>query len=141
MIQLHEFFHQYNQVSRNLSKKTNERLSTTEIYSSQWTIVYYLYHHGPCTLVEISNYLNVEAPTVTRTVNRLEKIHWIRKIEGKDKREKRIELTDLALKNYATIANLIGQFEKDVMNGISEDELEVAFSVLRKMMTNMNNQR
>ncbi|GIN84848.1 MarR family transcriptional regulator [Heyndrickxia sporothermodurans] len=138
MVQSHEFFHQYNQVSRKISKKMNESLAETEIYSSQWTIIYYLFHHGPCTLVEISNYLNVEAPTVTRTVNRLEKIQWIRKTEGKDKREKRITLTEIALKNYSAIVELVSQFEKDVLQGVPEEEKEIAFRVLRKMMTNMN---
>ncbi|MGE8203080.1 MarR family winged helix-turn-helix transcriptional regulator [Heyndrickxia sp. NPDC080065] len=141
MIQSHEFFHQYNQVSRNLSKKINERLADIGIFSSQWSIIYYLYHHGPCTLVEISNYLNVEAPTVTRTVNRLESLQWIRKTEGKDRREKRIELTDIAMDNYPSLIEKVGQFESDVMEGISEDEKVIAFQVLRKMMTNMDYQR
>lgn len=50
-------------------------------------------------LKEISSYLGVEAPTMTRTLARLEKSGWITRTAGKDKREKLISLTDANILN------------------------------------------
>ena len=63
---------------------------------------YFIFLHTAetATLVEISNYFNVEKPTITRTVNRLEDIGLIEQIPGKDKRERRIQLTDSGIQKY-----------------------------------------
>ena len=70
------------------------------MYHSQWSVIYYLHISETATLVEISNYFDVEKPTITRTVNRLEELGLIKQIPGKDKRERRIQLTDLGVQMY-----------------------------------------
>ena len=91
------FFHQNLQFSRLFTKKLNEQLIAIGLIS---------FTMGDCLLfkaiwdqhiVEISQYLDVEKPTVSRTVDRLEKAELIEKIPSKDKRERRIQLTKKAL--------------------------------------------
>lgn len=135
---LHEFFHQFHQVNRQLAKNMNERLSSLGLYSAQWTIIYYLEKFGPSTQAEICQYLHVEAPTMTRTVARLEKNRWIKRKPGKDKREKIIQLTTAALDEFDIWRKKTGEFEAQVLQGVTTKEQQQMIKTLQKMMHNMN---
>lgn len=135
---LHEFFHQFHQVNRQLSKNMNERLSSLGLYSAQWTIIYYLKHYGSATQAEICQYLHVEAPTMTRTVSRLEKNGWIERKPGKDKREKLIQLTASSLDEFDIWRKETGEFEAQVLRDVTAEEQQQMIKTLKKMMHNMN---
>lgn len=66
-------FHELHQKSRLSIKEVNEVLKAYGLYSSQYSILFCLKRFGSMTQTEIWQYLNVEAPTVTRTLTRLEK--------------------------------------------------------------------
>ncbi|MCK1994603.1 MarR family transcriptional regulator [Peribacillus muralis] len=119
------FFHHNLQFSRSFTKKLNEQLAKVDLFHSQWLIVYYLNQFGCSTLVEISNYLDVEKPTVTRTVNRLEERDLIEQIPGKDKRERRIQLTESGVKTFQEAKKVVEEFEHQLMSGLAEEDLEV----------------
>ncbi|UZM96996.1 MarR family transcriptional regulator [Lysinibacillus sp. MHQ-1] len=42
------------------------------------------------TLTQIWKYLNVEAPSITRAITRLETLGWVERLDGEDKREKKL---------------------------------------------------
>lgn len=128
-----EFFHHYLQVSRTFTKKLNEQLSKIDLYLSQWSVIYYLHISETATLVEISNYFNVEKPTITRTVNRLEEMKLIEQIPGRDKRERRIQLTDLGVQMYIEGQKIVDEFEQMIMEDIPEDERERARGILLQL--------
>ena len=130
MTAYHLFFHQYLQVSRSLVKRINEALAPYDMYHSQWRIVYYLKNIGPATLVEIGAYFHVEKPTVTRTVNRLEKSGLIEQIPGRDKREKRIQLSEKGNGVYEECRAAVDGLEEKWMKDLSPEELEIAEKVL-----------
>jgi len=127
------FFHHQLQFSRYFTKKLNERLSEIGLYQSQWQIVYYLKHYGASTLVEISRYLNVEKPTITRTVDRLEKNLLIEKISSQDKRERKIKLTEKGNQVYEKAIEVVDAFEKELMLGISKDELNTSLRIIKTL--------
>lgn len=125
-----EFFHHYLQVSRMFTKKLNERLSTIDMYHSQWSVMFYLNRSGTATLVEISKYYDVEKPTITRTVNRLEELGLIEQIPGKDKRERRIQLTDAGVQKYKEGQEIVDDFERNVMKNIPDNDREKTREIL-----------
>jgi MarR family transcriptional regulator, transcriptional regulator for hemolysin len=98
----HEIFHTINQLSRYLTNRINEELKPLGIYSSQWTVIYVLKTKGSLTQKEICKYLAIEAPPMTRTIQRLLTQGYVKQIQGKDKREKYIQLTEVALEKYPT---------------------------------------
>ncbi|MFJ7744943.1 MarR family winged helix-turn-helix transcriptional regulator [Peribacillus sp. NPDC097295] len=116
------FFHHNLQFSRTFTKKLNEQLAKVDLFHSQWMIIFYLKQYGSSTMVEISNYLDVEKPTVTRTVNRLEERKLIEQIPGKDKRERRIQLTDSGEKTYLKARKAVEEFELHLMDGLPEED-------------------
>ena len=130
--------HKINQLGRLFTRKLNELLSAQGLHASQWSMILYLHERGHCTQVELAHYLNVEAPTVTRTLARLESIGLIKREEGQDKREKRITLTDDAQEIFEKCYNASQRIENNVLNGIEQKELEVFNRVIQKMSENLN---
>ncbi|KML40337.1 MarR family transcriptional regulator [Cytobacillus firmus] len=132
-----EFFHSINQFTRHFSKVLNESLVPLGLYAAQWTIIYRLKTGGPSTQKEISSYLGVEAPTMTRTLARLEKSGWITRTAGKDKREKLISLTDAAILEYDNWLAAVRSSESNVLQNITEEEISTIIKLMAKMRENM----
>jgi len=132
-----KFFHQFTLLYRPFENKLNILLSQHQIQRAQWTILYYLSLNGSITLVELSNYLSVEKPTVTRTINRLEELGYVEQIPSKDKREKRIQLTEQGKEVYTHVRITIDQFEKDILKGVSEQEQLNAIHLMKEIHNNL----
>lgn len=130
--------HKINQLGRLFTKKMNELLSAQGLHASQWSLILYLHDHKRCTQVELAQYMNVEAPTVTRTLARLESLGFIRREEGRDKREKWITLTDDVQAIFEECYNASRSIENNVLNGIDQEELDVFNRVIEKMTENLN---
>jgi len=131
------FFFSLNQVTRQFSKSFNENLVPTGLYLAQWSVIRYISEHGPCTQRTICTNLNIEPPTLTKTLCRMESLELIVRKEGSDKREKVIHLTEKALCQKEEWQQRIMKFENEVIKNISEEELDIAQQVFLKMMNNM----
>jgi DNA-binding MarR family transcriptional regulator len=96
----HKFFHSIHQLSRYLTKETNKALQPFGLFSAQWSVIYVLKMKGSLTQRELCDYLSVEAPPLTRNVQRLVKEGYVRQVPGMDKRMKFIELTEKAQEEF-----------------------------------------
>ncbi|MEI4828554.1 MarR family transcriptional regulator [Bacillus sp. FJAT-53711] len=132
------FFHVVSQTSRKFSKKFNERVSPTGLYSAQWAVIFRLHQTGPCTQTELCQYLNVESPTMTRTLTRMESIGWIIRKEGRDRREKLISLSETAQEMIPMWQEEVDSFEEKALQDINNEELLRAFDVLQKVIRNLD---
>ncbi|WP_318247669.1 MULTISPECIES: MarR family winged helix-turn-helix transcriptional regulator [Solibacillus] len=130
---LNELFHMFFQQNRYLVNKLNEVLKPHGLFSSQWTILFLLHQDGPMSLTAIWKYLNVEAPTVTRTVNRLETLGWVERQYGMDKREKIISLTKKGLEQFPPIAASVRSFEQEIEKKLSQQDQELLKGILKKI--------
>ncbi len=131
------FFHQFVLLYRPFENRLNTQLGKHQLYRAQWSILYYLSNTGPATLVELSHYLYVEKPTVTRTINRLEELGYVEHVPSKDKREKKMQLTELGRKVYKDVRETIDQFEKSILKGISEEEQLEAIRIMGEIRNNI----
>lgn len=129
--------HKVNQLARNFTKKLNEKISPLGLYSSQWGITLYLYEKKQCTQIELCKYLGVEAPTITRTLTRMEEMGLVIRTEGKDKRERLIKLTEKAYEMFPKWHEAARDLEVEAISNIDKDELEIFNNVLEKMMKNL----
>ncbi|HLO12147.1 MAG TPA: MarR family transcriptional regulator [Pseudoneobacillus sp.] len=116
----HDLFHTLNQLSRNLTNRINEELKPLGLYSSQWTVIYTLKTKGELTQKELCQYLSIEAPPLTRTIQRLVKQGYVKQIQGKDKREKYIQLTDEALIEYPKWETAVTQLNHSLVAELPE---------------------
>ncbi|KON88256.1 MarR family transcriptional regulator [Sporosarcina globispora] len=131
------FFHQLVLLYRPFENRLNTELSKHHLYRAQWSILYYLYNDGSVTLVELSHYLGVEKPTVTRTIAKLEDMGYLEPVPTKDKREKRMQLTDTGRKVYQEVRVAIDEFEQEILNGISEEEQLKGIRVMSEIRKNL----
>ena len=137
-IQIYQrFFHQLLLLYRPFENHLNLQLAKHDLYRAQWSILYYLSNNDSATLVELSHYQSVEKPTITRTINRLEELGYVEHIPGKDKREKRMKLTDLGKIVYKDVRVTIDQFEQDILQGISEEEQLETIRVMEGIRNNL----
>lgn len=130
---MNPIFHALFQKSRYLTNCLNEVLKQHNLYSSQWTILYCLQEHGPMTLTQIWKYLNVEAPSITRAISRLEILGWVQKIDGEDKREKIVTLTKVAEERLPAITETILDFENEMVGSLTAEEQQQFMNLLQKM--------
>ncbi|WP_026582282.1 MarR family winged helix-turn-helix transcriptional regulator [Bacillus sp. J33] len=117
-----KFFHHLVLLYRPFENRLNAELSKHNLYRAQWSILYYLFNQGSATLVELSNYLGVEKPTITRTIYKLEEMGYLESVPTKDKREKRMQLTGNGKKIYLEVRKTIDEFEQEILKGVSEEE-------------------
>ena len=122
----HELFHTLHQLSRHLTNTLNEALKPLGLYGSQWSVIFVLQSKGSLTQKELCEYLFVEAPPMTRTIQRLVKQGFVKQVPGKDKREKYIQLTDEALQafpQWETAVNKMNESLLEQMPASSQVEL------------------
>lgn len=117
----------------------NELLSAYELSYSLWQVVLYLKNNGPSTLVDIANQYDVEKPSITRRVHRLEELQIVKHIAGQDRREKIIQLTEIGERVYQDCRKQITDLEIEIMEGIEKDEQDIIFHILPKIQGNLLN--
>ncbi|MEH7331259.1 MarR family transcriptional regulator [Neobacillus drentensis] len=120
----HELFHTLHQLSRLLTNTLNEALKPLGLYGSQWSAIFVLKTKGSLTQKELCDYLFVEAPPMTRTIQRLVKQGYVRQVPGKDKREKIIQLTDKALLEYPKWEKTVFETNESVLMDLPETSQE-----------------
>jgi MarR family transcriptional regulator for hemolysin len=128
-MQTHELFHTLHQLSRHLTNKLNEVLKPMGIYGSQWAVIYVLKHKESLTQKELCEYLFVEAPPMTRTIQRLVKEGYVRQVQGKDKREKHVQLTEGALNMYPEWENAVNEVNKTLIQDLPPSSQEQLYSL------------
>lgn len=128
--------HELNQKIRLLTKEMNERLSKHGLYHSQWMILFCLQKYGSMTQTSLWKYLNVEAPTVTRTLTRLETSGWIMRKLGTDKREKVVVLTEKAKETLPDVEQTVRTFEQDMTKRLSQEQQLCLRELLGMLGTN-----
>lgn len=126
---IHELF----QKSRFLSQEANNTLKKHNLFASQWSVLFCIQQHKEMSLTQIWKYLNVEAPTITRTVNRLAGLGWIEICPGKDKREKIVKLSEQAIKQFPVIKASMMEFEDRMVVNLSDEEEAQLFELLQKI--------
>ncbi|SHG27639.1 MarR family winged helix-turn-helix transcriptional regulator [Ornithinibacillus halophilus] len=134
MVKNQDIIHQLNQKVRYINKHLNDCLKNHGLYNAQWSIIYYLYKNGAKTQTEITQYFHVEAPTVTRTLKRMEANGWISRTQGQDKRARLIQLTDSAKEKYFDIEKSVASHEEKMLEQLSEEEKNVFYQLIQKLV-------
>ncbi|MEY2192782.1 MarR family winged helix-turn-helix transcriptional regulator [Neobacillus sp. BF23-41] len=120
----HELFHTLHQLSRHLTNTLNEALKPLGLYGSQWSVIFVLKTKVSLSQKELCDYLFVEAPPMTRTIQRLVKQGYVRQVPGKDKREKLIQLTDVALKMFPEWERRVFETNQSILKHFPETSQE-----------------
>lgn len=131
------FFHNFLLLYRPLNNVLNKKLEEYNLFTSQWSILFYINKYENITLVEIAKHLYVERPTITRAVLKLEELDYIEQIHGNNRREKRIQLTPLGQNVYNDIRNSLDTYQQHVLSGISEEEMKKMIQLMETIRNNI----
>lgn len=135
------FFQRFLLLYRPLISKLNELLGKHDLSYSLWQVIFYLKNKGPSSLIDISNYYNIEKPSITRRVHSLEEKLIVSAVSGKDRREKIIQLTEVGEEIYQTCREKITELEHSVMKDIPKDEQIITFEVLPRILKNITDEK
>ncbi|MEY9869527.1 MarR family transcriptional regulator for hemolysin [Peribacillus sp. B2I2] len=122
---------------RPFENNLNIQLNKHDLHRAQWSILHFLINYGSATLVELANYQGVEKPTITRTIARLEELGYVEHVPSKDKRERRMRLTELGKKIYSEVRVTIDQYEQAILKGITEEEQLAAIRIMGEIRNNI----
>lgn len=138
MMTLHqEFFSQYGKVYRPLLNQLNAELEQYGLSNSQWTIMKLLKNEGAMTPAEIANRQQVEKPSITKILQRLDELNYIEATPGKDKREKWIRLTDSGETACIEIIDQLKHLYENLLEGVKEEDLHNAINLLARVQTKL----
>lgn len=130
---MNPIFHEIFQKTRYLSKELNYTLKEYDLYAAQWSVLYVVHENEEMTLTQIWKYLNVEAPTISRTVQRLIELGWLTEKFGADRREKMVRLSEDAEKKFKTIEESVKNFENQFLQELSLEEQNQLVILLKKL--------
>lgn len=103
----------------------------------QWTVLNVLYTEPGLIQSEIALRTYKDKTNVTRILDVLSKDGYIiRKSNAKDRRISCIYLTDAAQKMFADLIPYIKEVNEQLRKGISDEELELFYSILERLCKN-----
>ncbi|OZI10976.1 MarR family transcriptional regulator [Bacillaceae bacterium SAS-127] len=137
----HFLFHSLHQLSRQLTKRVNTVLQPYGLYSAQWSVLYVLKEKGNLTQTELCDYLAVEAPPMTRTIQRLVKQGYVKQVPGDDKRVKIIMLTEQTEKEYPIWEKEILAANQELLANFPEEQQKHLYLLTSDLLLSLTNQQ
>ena len=126
------FATQLSLVSRKWRVRLDERLKHTVLTEARWLALYQISRSGrTLTQRELAEQLQIEGPTLVRTLDGLEAKGLIeRQPVADDRRAKAVVLTAAACPIIKEIGRIANGLRCELLAGLDRDELEIATSVL-----------
>lgn len=141
LLELDVLFHSVHQLSRKIMKHNNTVLQQYGLYNAQWAVLYVLKQKGRLTQKELSEYLAVEAPPMTRTIQRLVKQGYVKQVPGSDKRSKFIELTELAEKEYPLWEQAVLSMNAKMIEGFPKEKQQQLRELVTEWLSALDSQQ
>jgi MarR family transcriptional regulator, transcriptional regulator for hemolysin len=134
----HDLFHTIQQLSRKMTNRLNETLHPFGLYSAQWAVLYTLYTKDSMTQKDLTLYLSVEAPPMTRTIQRLVKQGYVQQVQGRDKREKYILLTEVALKEFPIWEEAVSRNNQELIEKLPVHSQQQLYPLLKEWVEKLS---
>jgi DNA-binding MarR family transcriptional regulator len=123
---------------KKVSKAYNSWLMPYGITRIQWTALYYISKQNEISQRELSTVMGIEDSSGMRLVERLERDGFVKRTRSHT--DKRVIVVSLSKKGTATMAQLLPlgeEFSQVLINGISEQELDIFINIMNRMESNI----
>ncbi len=129
-----------NDVSRLMRTTFDRRAKSIGLTRSQWWVLVHLYRRDGLVQAELAEILEIERPPLGRLLDRLENKGWLRRqADPKDRRVKRVYLTDEVKPAMKSLRRIAADLRQQVLEGLNKDEREQLVDTLIHMKTNLLN--
>ncbi len=107
----------------------------TGLRGVQYPYLFYICRHEGCRQDEIASHLHVNKSNVTRQIEKLKATEMIEiRKDPEDERVCRVYPTEKALRSRETVASVIEQWNKIMLKGLSEEEIDQLKALLDKAL-------
>jgi MarR family transcriptional regulator for hemolysin len=133
----------------NVGRQLNLTAKAARAYHSQriaevgatygvWTILATLQSTGPLIQRELAERLQIEGPTLTRHLVRMESGGLIqRQQSASDRRAAMVELTEIGAQMYQRLATISSSSNEQLLHGFTTDEINVLRGMLMRIQDNL----
>lgn len=123
-------------IARRLQK--NFKQAGVDITIEQWSVLYHLWKLDGQSQQQLCDATFRDKPSITRLVDNLEKLQLVTRVANKDDRRiNRIYLTQQANLLQAQTMELANQTLNEALEGVSNEQIEIAKEVLQKVYDNL----
>ena len=123
-------------IARRLQK--NFKQAGVDITIEQWSVLYHLWKQDGQSQQQLCDATFRDKPSITRLVDNLEKLQLVIRVANKDDRRiNRIYLTQQANLLQAQTMELANQTLNEALEGVSNEQIEIAKEVLQKVYDNL----
>jgi DNA-binding MarR family transcriptional regulator len=125
-----------------ISGATLEFFNKTRITNSQFVTLMAVFYSGRCTMGYLARRLNVTMPTVTGLIDRLAKLHYVRRSTSpEDRRKVYIELTGRGMQLIKDFKALVRQRWSSILLGLKEQEVRGLGATFEKLSRIVEDQK
>ena len=130
-------------VTRRWRKLLDERLKDLGVTQARWTTMVYLQQGGEgLTQRELARLMAIENPTLVRLLDSLEQQGLIeRRPCPNDRRARRLHLTRDGTEFMNVLTERAARLREEMLDGISDRDIEGAVKVFHKILENAERQR
>lgn len=124
-------------------ERMDARLAQSDVTPAQVRVLHYLYHRGnQAPQCEVTEFLRVKPSTANGILDRMEEKGLVeRTAHDGDARKKRIVLTEKGGALQESCRQVFLETEALLMRGLSAEEQDTLFALLRRVMTNLEEDR
>ncbi|PHQ24866.1 MarR family transcriptional regulator [Marinobacter guineae] len=130
-------------VTRRWRKMLDERLKDLGVTQARWSTMVYLEKGGEgLTQRELASLMAIENPTLVRLLDSLEQQGLIeRRPCPNDRRARRLHLTDAGRAFMNDLSGRAEVLREEMLEGISDEEIECTVKVFHKILENAEKQK
>ncbi|UHS57502.1 MarR family transcriptional regulator [Agrobacterium vaccinii] len=129
------------QAARSMRTALSHNLAESGLYAGQDGVILALAQEGSMSPGQIAQKLGVKAPTMTRTIGRMEAQGFVERSAGDgDGRLTMVKLTETGLKSVEHIHASLADCNARAMEGLSAKEVKTVVKLLRTIDTNLQSQ-
>ncbi len=116
----------------------DRRLRPLGFSHSRWLLLLHLSRHDGCTHRELAQFMGIEAATLVRSVDHMEKEGLLTRCGSEtDRRVKHLRLSDAGKKVVENIRSYAANLRKEVLSGASQVEIQTALDVLNNIRSKL----
>jgi len=127
-----QFAESLHQVAHAWRTELDRRLRPSGFSHSRWLLLLHLSRHDGCTHHELARHMGIEAATLVRLVDRMEKEEMLKRRGSEtDRRVKHLYLSPAGKEAVDLIRSHAAELRKEILSGSSIEEIGIALGVLQ----------
>ena len=126
------------QLSRQWRKALDRRLQPMGLTEATWLPLLYIARATePMRQKDLAAQMGLDSSSVVRLLDGLQTAGYIQRLEGTDRREKIIHLTDSGRQTVSSVELVVKEGRRRLFHDIDAAELETAWSVLQQLLVTL----